>query len=241
MRDVAKTGAPDPVFFRHRESGGRPERGRKACRRPAGTHMMLALCTAVTLLRWLFRAYSKANSAMRLLASSVMSLMLCTTPSTIWKTGGPTPCKGRAHGWAPDGGAGGARESVGFLLAQPYEAGAGRPPHRRGKLSHTMEGACDRGFHIQAEGVSPGPGPIPPASREHHGPDTRDRDGRARLTEAQAHRLWGCVQLGTQKPAQCTGSSPTKDKADPNAHTTCSIPLYSPSVFSRMVTISTSW
>lgn len=55
----------------------------KRGRGPAGTHMMLALCTAVTLLRWLLRAYSKANSAMRLLASSVMSLMLCTTPSTI--------------------------------------------------------------------------------------------------------------------------------------------------------------
>lgn len=49
----------------------------------ASTHMMLALCTAVTLLRWLLRAYAKANSAMRRLASSVMSLMLCTTPSTI--------------------------------------------------------------------------------------------------------------------------------------------------------------
>lgn len=58
---------------------------------PAGTHMMLALCTAVTLLRWLLRAYSKANSAMRLLAPSVMSLMLCTTPSTI--------CGERAPHW----------------------------------------------------------------------------------------------------------------------------------------------
>lgn len=55
--------------------------------------MMLALCTAVTLLRWLLRAYSKANSAMRLLASSVMSLMLCTTPSTIWGE------RGASLGW----------------------------------------------------------------------------------------------------------------------------------------------
>lgn len=46
-------------------------------------HMMLALWTAVTLLLWLFLAYSKAYSAMRLLAFSVISLMLWTTPSTI--------------------------------------------------------------------------------------------------------------------------------------------------------------
>lgn len=46
---------------------------------------MLALWTAVTLVLWLFLAYSKAYSAMRSLACSVMSLILCTTPSTIWK------------------------------------------------------------------------------------------------------------------------------------------------------------
>lgn len=79
----SQTELPGPLA---REKEGTPvaeppdgKRGRS----PAGTHMMLALCTAVTLLRWLLRAYSKANSAMRLLASSVMSLMLCTTPSTI--------------------------------------------------------------------------------------------------------------------------------------------------------------
>ena len=44
---------------------------------------MFALCTAVTLERWLLTAYSKAYFAIRSLASSVMSFMLCTTPSTI--------------------------------------------------------------------------------------------------------------------------------------------------------------
>lgn len=54
---------------------------------PPMPHMMLALWTAVTLALWLFLAYSKAYSAMRLLASSVMSLMLWTTPSTIYGDG----------------------------------------------------------------------------------------------------------------------------------------------------------
>lgn len=49
------------------------------------TYIILALWTAVTLALWLFLAYSKAYSAMRWLACSVMSLILCTTPSTIWK------------------------------------------------------------------------------------------------------------------------------------------------------------
>ena len=48
-----------------------------------GTYMMLALWTAVTVFLPLALAYSKANSATRLEASSVMSFMLCTTPSTI--------------------------------------------------------------------------------------------------------------------------------------------------------------
>ena len=69
---------------------------------PTGTHMMLALCTAVTLLRWLFRAYSKANSAIRLLAASVMSLILCTTPSTIWKRGSSVLLKGCGNHLALD-------------------------------------------------------------------------------------------------------------------------------------------
>lgn len=47
-------------------------------------HVMLALWTAVTLLLWLFRAYSKAYSAMRLLAFSVIRFMLWITPSKIW-------------------------------------------------------------------------------------------------------------------------------------------------------------
>lgn len=59
-----------------------PDQWRTSRRR---TYMMLALCTAVTLFLWLLRAYSKAYSAMRLLAFSVISLMLWTTPSTIWK------------------------------------------------------------------------------------------------------------------------------------------------------------
>ena len=59
--------------------------------------MMLALWTAVTLVLWLFLAYSKAYSAMRLLASSVISLMLWTTPSTIWNNKKRRSFRGRNY------------------------------------------------------------------------------------------------------------------------------------------------
>lgn len=47
------------------------------------TNMMLALWTAVTVSRLLSRAYTNAYSATLIDASSVIFLMLCTTPSTI--------------------------------------------------------------------------------------------------------------------------------------------------------------
>ncbi|KAH3833064.1 hypothetical protein DPMN_106365 [Dreissena polymorpha] len=47
------------------------------------THMMLALCTAVTVDLLLSRAYLNAYSATLMEACSVISLILCTTPSTI--------------------------------------------------------------------------------------------------------------------------------------------------------------
>lgn len=53
-------------------------------KREFDTYMILALCTAVTVDLLLFLAYWKANSATRREACSVMSLILCTTPSTIW-------------------------------------------------------------------------------------------------------------------------------------------------------------
>ena len=49
-------------------------------------HMMLALWTAVIFLRPLATAWSKANLATRVEASRVMSLMLCTMPSTSCNT-----------------------------------------------------------------------------------------------------------------------------------------------------------
>lgn len=47
------------------------------------THIMFALCTAVTFFRLLSLANWNAKSATRRDASSVISLILCTTPSTI--------------------------------------------------------------------------------------------------------------------------------------------------------------
>lgn len=133
--------------------------------------------------------------------------------------------------WAPDRVAGGAppqhvQVSAGLLWAQLYAAGVRRPPPRRGRLSRTLERACGAALPCKRRACPQARAPfLPhPVSAAGQRPGTR--------TDAQ---------LGTQTPAQCTGSSPTKDERDPNAHTTCSIPLYSPSVFSRMVTISTSW
>ena len=64
-RDTAR-----PTFRTHRRN------------RPSPIFMMLALCTAVTRLRPCFRAYSNANVAMRVDASSVMIFRLSTTPGT---------------------------------------------------------------------------------------------------------------------------------------------------------------
>lgn len=53
---------------------------------PKSAYMIFALWTAVTVGLLLALAKSKANSATLMEASLVMSFILCTTPSTIWKS-----------------------------------------------------------------------------------------------------------------------------------------------------------
>jgi hypothetical protein len=81
------------IILVSREAELERERERERERVSASSYWMLALCTAVTLVRLFLMAYSKARSAMRVAASVVMILRLSTTPGEIYRSTTPNNTK----------------------------------------------------------------------------------------------------------------------------------------------------